>query len=190
MQPSLVVCRKCNAILKGNDSPHSEAVRVPDDWSFVQLKTSGEYGGKKFTVTGRVRLQLRNDYKNFWCCAFTTGEHMWLMESFASFTALAAGWTDFGGDVSALKAGSFHAINNTEYKGEYVEKCEALSFEGEIGEWNFFTPGFFMVQASNRNGDTMIFMIKPREATEFLSGKKVDINVLNLDNIIVWNEWK
>jgi hypothetical protein len=189
---TLLLCKNCGAIVfenvSGNIKP--KPARVPEDWSFVQLNTTGEYDGQTFTIVGRVRLQLRNDYKNFWCGAFRDGKSIWLMESFASFAIFDSAWQRYYGEASGLRAGAPVKITKDKnVRGEYVEKCEGISYEGEVGNWKIFYPGFFFVQASRTDGETAVFTIEAG-TVEFLPGKKVDIQKLNLKNIIAWNEWK
>jgi hypothetical protein len=188
----LLVCKNCSAIVfeNVNGAPRPDPTRVPADWSFVQMNTTGEYGGETFTVVGRVRLQLRNDYKNFWCGAFRDGRSLWIMESFASFSVFDNQWQEYNNEASNLRAGSpIRITKDKNVIGEYVEKCEGISYEGEVAGWKLFHPGFFFVQGSRTDGETAIFVNKAREV-EFLQGRKVEIQKLNLKNIIAWNEWK
>lgn len=191
-EAALLACKNCGAIVFENvkDEPKPEPSPVPGDWSFVQVGTTGEYNKETFTVVGRVRLQLRNDYKNFWCGAFRDGRHIWMMESFASFSVFEPEWHEYNREASSLRAGSpIRITKDRNVTGEYVEKCEGLSHEGEIGPWKLFHPGFFVVQGSRSDGQTAVFMNKAR-AVEFLLGQKMDIQQLNLKNILAWNEWK
>jgi hypothetical protein len=192
-EASLMVCKNCNTVILSTSSlvKNSKAAKVPDDWSFIQVGTTGEYDQEAFTIVGRVRLQLRNDYKNFWCGALESGKCIWLMESFASFSVLTSKWSDYSGNVSSLRSGLTISMNGAiKLTGEYVEKCEAISFEGEIANWKEVTPDFFFIQGSNPTGNTAVFTIRSKTKAEYLSGKKIEIQNLNLKNIVVWNEWK
>ena len=187
---TLLVCKSCSGIVFENVVSDIKPVpaRVPADWSFVQLNTTGEYDGNTFTVVGRVRLQLRNDYKNFWCCVLRNGKSLWMMDSFASFAVFVPEWEEF--KKGNLHAGALIKINSRlSVIGEYVEKCEGISYEGEIGNWKLFYPGFFFVQGSRNDGETAVFTTTKGEVV-LLRGKKVEVRKLNLKNIIAWNEWK
>jgi hypothetical protein len=165
---------------------------MPEDWSFVKIGSRGGYGEKTFTVVGRVRLQLQNDYKNFWCIALADGSHLWMMESFASFCIFGPHWNEYTGKLKKLYAGATSTISgDVKLTGEYVERCEKLSIEGEIAKWDFLRPGFFVIQCSNSNGNTALFTIDKNERQmEFLYGGKVPIEELKLTNIHEWPEWK
>lgn len=148
----LLICRHCGRVVLNNlaGGKKIEVAKVPEDWSFIQIGTTATHDSTPFTVVGRVRLQLRNDYKNFWCGAQADGECIWIAESFASFSIFRFPWTEYTGDEASLKAGGllkFSHDKTLKLRGEYVEKCEAISAEGEIGDWRLFDPGFFFVQA-------------------------------------------
>jgi hypothetical protein len=190
---ALLVCKNCNAIVVQN-CPQGRQIppeRIPVDWSFLQKGSTGSYKGAVFTLVGRIRLQLRNDYKNLWCAATKGGDYFWLMESFASFAVFQPVWQPWSNDVRSLHAGKPIKIQNDLFlKGEYVEKCEDISYEGEIGAWKLFSPGFFFIQASNNRGDTAIYLVPGSDPIEFLAGEKVLVEKLQLKNILAWNEWK
>jgi hypothetical protein len=190
---ALLTCKNCPAIVYQHSSLEQQipVARIPADWSFLQKGTSGVYKENTFTLVGRVRLQLRNDYKNLWCAYTKSGEYFWLMESFASFAAFQPVWQRYSNDVRTLHAGkSIKIQKDVSVKGEYVEKCEAISYDGEIGNWKLFSPGFFFIQASNNAGETAIYMVGGKNPIEFLAGEKVPVEKLQLKNILAWNEWK
>ena len=189
----MLICKNCGEIVyeKGVGGFRPQASPIPPDWSFIQLNTTGQYNEQPFTIIGRIRLQLRNDYKNFWCAALREGTGLWLMESFASFAIFPMIWHAYTNSVSDVRAGkTIHARGGLKLTGEYVEKCEGISYEGEIGSWKFFDPGFFFVQAANRENEVAVFTIVNKKSVDYLGGMKVTVESLNLKNIIVWDEWK
>jgi hypothetical protein len=156
------------------------------------MKTTGVYQTHNFTIVGRIRLQLRNDYKNIWCAALDHGKMIWIMESFASFSILNNQWNTFTKSASHLEAGKNIALKSDfKVKSEYVEKCESISYEGQLGPWKLFFPGFFFIQASNSNTkQTAVFIINGNDNIEYLGGAKTEVETLKLKNIIQWDEWK
>jgi hypothetical protein len=189
---SLIICRVCNEIVadavSGSEKP--VAASIPDDWSFLQIGTTGVYKEYKFTVIGRLRLQLRNDYKNFWCTLYDDGKCLWIAESFGSFALFTSSWQEVKNDLSQMHAGKKIILaNKVNLHAEYVEKCESISYAGEIGPWNLFHPDFFLIQASNTGGQTAFFTIQKKEGY-ILTGEKVTLEELNLNNILTWDEWK
>lgn len=190
-QSSLLVCKSCGEIIQDRSpSGKPPRTRVPEDWSFLQLGSTGQYQKQPFKIIGRIRLQLRNDYKNFWCAEYSNGKCLWLAESFASFSLFTADWKEYDKEANKLRAGTTIKLSSDEkLKGEYVEKCEGISYQGEAGPWKIFTPGFFVVQASAQGGKTAIFIVASG-SVEYVSGVKVSADTLKFQNIITWNEWK
>ena len=173
----------------GGSKPPSLA--PPEDWSFIKINTTGVYNQQAFTVVGRLRLQLRNEYKNFWSIGLQNGSSLWLMESFGSFAIFPAIWHDYKNAVSNLRAGkTIQVMKGLKLMVEYVEKCEDISCEGEIGSWKQFAPGFFVIQAANNTNEIALFTINNSTDVDYLGGLKVEYKHLNLNNIIGWDEWK
>lgn len=192
-EPSLLACKNCGAIIfeKIVRGLKPEASKIPEDWSFIQLGTTGQYQEHSFTVVGRIRVQLRNDYKNFWCAEYDQGKCLLIMESFASCAVFASPWHAYRKEPSKLRAGATIPLDAPlQPKGEYVEKCEDIGYQGEVGNWKFFYKGFFLVQASQPDGQTVVFALEPRKDVIYITGEKIVMEKLNLKNIVVWNEWK
>ncbi len=191
-ETDLIACRNCGGIVvsnvKGTEQPLPS--RMPPDWSFMQIGATGEYEGVGFSICGRIRLQLRNEYKNFWCAALPHALNLWIMESFGSFSVLSSRWHLFSGDVATLHAGKDYTLGDTALTGEYVEKIEGISYAGELGRWRAFVNQFFFVQGSNNRGDTAVFFVAPGGKIEYLAGKKVTPDALKLTNTQAADEWK
>jgi hypothetical protein len=191
LQHSLVACKNCGALvvntLPGLSISHHP---VPPDWSFICVGSSFNHDGKQYSVLGRVRLQLRNDYKNMWYCISSSGnENVWLMDSFGSLAIMRTEWREFKDHVSKLHAGHFIKVgNDSKIVGEFVEKCEEISYEGEVAEWHLAKPGFFFIQAGNARIVGVFTVVD--QLIHFVLGEKVELAALELKNIMEWNEWK
>jgi hypothetical protein len=191
-EPSLLACKNCYEIIASSDNIEKPLkAPVPSDWSFVQIGSTAEFKKIALRVIGRIRLQLRNEYKNFWCVEAGQGKCMWMMESFGSFAVLDPTWETYDGEVNKLRSGiPIDFRSGKRLTGEYVEKIEGLTYQGELGPWTEFLPGAFMVQASNADGVIAIYFIHSKEEIKFLAGEKISPENLKLANILMWNEWK
>ena len=191
---SLLICSNCKSLVYDtiDDINKPPMTRVPEDWSYVQIGTEFEYNNNSLRVVGRIRLQLRNDYKNFWCAALKDGMHVWIMESFSSFCILGSIWNEFNQSLEHLLAGHVVQLRgDLKLRSEYVEKCVGISYEGEIGKWEMFEPGdFYVIQCSNNQNNTAVFLVDDAHNIDYLTGGKIDVEKLNLKNIIQWDEWK
>src|SRR6187402_1195844 len=75
---SLLACRNCFEVIADNiTGTKPNTARIPDDWTFVQIGTQGEFNKHKFRIVGRIRMQLRNEYKNFWSAEYSNGKCFW-----------------------------------------------------------------------------------------------------------------
>ncbi|RAV97964.1 hypothetical protein DQQ10_26190 [Pseudochryseolinea flava] len=184
-------CRHCHEFIGAHNLPPIlRSDKFPDDWSFIQYGSAGKYKEHDFKIIGRVRLQLRNDYKNFWTAEYKNGELLWIVESFGSFGVFSGSWLDFQGNHKNLRAGKSIDIGALEkIFGEYVEKCEAIQYAGEIGPWRYFSPTFFLVQAGIANA-VALFTVRGNEQIQFMFGEKMTIEQLHFTNILQWDEWK
>lgn len=192
-EPKLISCLKCGAIIhdKTGSTPQPGKKQVPEDWSFVKIGTGGTWKNESFEVIGRIRLQLVNDYKNIWTALLPAGKMIWIIESFASFAVLQPKWENYNKDISKLKAGVIVPISEvSKFRGEYLEKCTSLTYEGENGDWRYLTSPFFLLQCSDPAGLVALIPIRPKSSVQYLSGEKVTADTLKLTNIITWNEWQ
>jgi hypothetical protein len=188
---SLVFCIDCgNLIASSPGFAHVTTESMPPDWSFLQLGSIVKVYEETFTLVGRVRLQLRNDYKNFWYGIAYAGARVWVMESFASIGIMNTTWYIYYGEANTLHAGGQIKPNKDfRVKGEFVEKCEAIHFQGEISDWNLFEPGFFFIQAANIDNGLAVFTVKGAEK-QYLMGHKISLEILEIEKMITWDEWK
>jgi hypothetical protein len=189
------VCPQCGTQAVVNDIVQPrEGLRtsapMPDDLSFVQLGTTGVLDGTPFEIIGRMRLQLRNDYKNFWCAVHQNGSGFWIAESFGSFAIYNGAWQPYNDNPAKLRSNQIIPLTEGDITGEYVERCEALSFRGELLPWDAVEPGWFVVQAGSKDMRSAFFVTKAYvKRIEYLLGRKVPVENLKLANTLAWNEW-
>jgi len=191
-QPNILVCVKCGSkIWESDHLANIQDITMPHDWSFIKIGTNGTYKDHYFTIIGKVRLQLRNDYKTFWCATYNNGKCLYISESFASLAVFQPNWRDYTGDISKLRAGNTIKLGaDSRITGEFVEKCEGLAFQGEIGPWKNYIPGFFVIQASNNSGHTALYFISADNTCTYSVGEKTDSKKLKLENIVDYHDWR
>ena len=119
------------------------------------------------------------------------GKCFYLAESFASLSVFEPNWKEYSGSMSKLRSGtSIKLSSDTKITGEFVEKCEGIAFQGEIGPWKNFKAGFFVIQASNNQGKIAIYFIDPDKSCVFIVGEKTDPKKLKLENIVDYHDWR
>ena len=132
---SLLACKNCYEIIACKDeTTRPPKSPIPADWSFVQIGSTAEFNKTPLKVIGRIRLQLRNEYKNFWCAEAGLGKCLWIVESFGSFAVFEPTWEKYNDKANKLRSGiSIVFKDNIRIIGEYVEMVEGVSYQGELG---------------------------------------------------------
>jgi hypothetical protein len=85
----MAVCEYCKtSVLKDADTVknYGKMSDVLEDYSPVQIGTSGVFGGRGFTVIGRIQLRYSAGMWNEWYLLFDDGAAAWLGDSSGLFT--------------------------------------------------------------------------------------------------------
>lgn len=85
----MAVCAYCKSTLvKDADSVKSIGTmsEVLEDYSPIQINTSGNVDGRSFTVVGRIQLRYRAGFWNEWYALDDHGEGAWLSDASGQYT--------------------------------------------------------------------------------------------------------
>lgn len=85
----MAVCGYCRAaVLKDADSVKDigKISSVLEDYSPIQIGTAGTYGGRGFSVVGRIQLRYEQGIWNEWFLLFDDGTNSWLGDSSGMYT--------------------------------------------------------------------------------------------------------
>jgi hypothetical protein len=194
-ESDLLVCPRCASTVVNEKKYTVQNTLMPDDWSIIQLGATGKYKDRHFQVIGRVRLQLRFEYKNFWCIWFDAERtYGWLVESFGSYFMCAGSVFDMTdrNDLKTIHAGDKFVLHgNVLVYIDYMDRCEWVSVEGEIAHWKDYKKGFQAVQAQNNDGIAGYFNIDVSASrARYIVGESTPLKDLNLKGIREWNEFK
>lgn len=194
-QSNLLVCPKCGTPIVNELNLELDDAAMPEDWSIIRLGTTGEYKERRFEVIGRVRLQLRQEYKNYWCIWFDSDQkYGWLAESFGKYAICEPDFfnLDDMGDIFSIKAGDkFELYGKSMVVVDYVDPCEWVSLAGEFAHWKTTQKRFISVQAQNDEGIIALFLLNQRtHRVNFIVGETATLSALSLKEIREWDEWK
>ena len=92
----MAVCEYCNTrVLKeaGAVRDLGKISSVLEDYSPIQIGTSGVLGGRPFNVVGRIQLRYSAGLWNEWYLLFDDGSSSWLGDSSGMYVVTAAGST-------------------------------------------------------------------------------------------------
>jgi uncharacterized membrane protein YeaQ/YmgE (transglycosylase-associated protein family) len=145
----VIICTHCYAPIKITDGYLTSRINLlvtRDDSSPIQIGTTGEWKGRKFEITGRVRCVFDEGYTNNWTMVFDGGDMLMLVESYGLFAVYEK--TVLEKDVSfSVIARMQYEIEteelnvNKHYTLERRTVCQNIEIEGEA--WLFDEEGQF-----------------------------------------------
>ncbi len=83
------VCEYCQStLLKSGEAIKNlgKMADVLEDYSPIQIGTSGQFAGKEFTVIGRIQLRYSAGFWNEWYIIYNDGTTAWLSDASGQFT--------------------------------------------------------------------------------------------------------
>ncbi|OWW22676.1 DUF4178 domain-containing protein [Noviherbaspirillum denitrificans] len=113
----MAVCEYCKStVLKDADTVKDmgRMSDVLDDYSPIQVGTSGRYGSQGFTVIGRIQLRYDNGLWNEWHVLFDDGNPGWLSDASGQYTLT----FDKAGAATQIAFDDIHAASLYSILGE------------------------------------------------------------------------
>ncbi|PZR41679.1 MAG: hypothetical protein DI538_00500 [Azospira oryzae] len=185
----LLMCPSCQEFIYGN-AIKGTAGKMPADWSWIKMGTTGVYDKKKFSITGRVRIQTQHDVMNLWC-ARCEDKSIWINHTTDSLRVYGK-YTAVYVEVKKNPVGEMIRISDKyslrcESKGE----CNQLHAEGEVSSLPIEGKNFEVLKASNATGNSaLIFKTTGDGPSPFLWGAIMEADDLKFQNTIALDEWK
>ncbi|MES2299657.1 MAG: DUF4178 domain-containing protein [Pseudomonadota bacterium] len=154
----MAVCEFCQAtLMKELDAVKDigKMSAVLEDYSQIQIGTSGKFGGRPFAVIGRIQLRWAAGMWNEWYLLFEDGSTSWLGDSSGLYTltterAMAGALPAFGD----IMPGRRFSIGGSGYTASEVRNAECIGGQGElpfkVGQ------GWQAKVADFRNGSTFL----------------------------------
>ena len=149
----LAICPYCHThVTKDEEKINSfgKKSEIVQDFSKIQIGTTGDYRGEQFTVIGRVQIKYTYGYWNEWYILFSNGLTGWLsdvMDEYSITLELNQKNFDFlkknlklefrniidFPDFDELEVDKYYLINNTSFYCIDLSVAKILGAEGEIG---------------------------------------------------------
>ncbi len=132
----MAVCEYCKTtVLKDVDSVKNlgKMSDVLEDYSPIQLGTSGIFGGRSFTVIGRIQLRYSDGLWNEWYVMYDDGKAAWLGD--ASGQYMLTSEVQGGSNVpqfSALIPAHSYSIGGHSYIASDVRTADCIGGQGEL----------------------------------------------------------
>jgi hypothetical protein len=132
----MAVCEYCKTtVLKDADAVKDlgKMSSVLEDYSPIQIGTTGTHGGRPFTVVGRIQLRYAAGTWNEWYLLFDDASTSWLGDSSGLYTLTAQ--RKVGGELpgwSELAVGRVYTVAGERYTAAEVRNAECVGGQGEL----------------------------------------------------------
>jgi len=132
----MAVCEYCHStLLKDAESVKDigKMAQVLEDYSPIQINTSGEYQGKHFTVVGRIQLRYDDGFWNEWYVMFDDGNGAWLSDASGQYVfTIVQGSPSSVPPFEQLKPGTGLTMKGTRFVASDVRTARCVAGQGEL----------------------------------------------------------
>lgn len=185
----LITCRSCQCLIKGDVNLPDQFFKMVDDWSYLQIGSTGSYNQQSFEITGRVRIQLRNDFRNLWCAAYGQST-LWISQSLESLDFFSGEFKPFPIPFSRPKAGMYIEVSDiVKVKTDQVDACHSVRMEGEIATFPYPNGIFLFIHAGNLVNDTALILRHSDHDLQFLWGESKLREEIMFDRTRQFHDW-
>ena len=132
----MAVCEFCKTtVLKDADSVRNlgKMSEVLEDYSPLQIGTSGQFAQRGFSVIGRIQLKYADGYWNEWYVLFDDGSNAWLSDASGQYTLTFAKPTDVALPLfEKLVPGHVMTLSGQVYATSDVRTAQCTGGQGEL----------------------------------------------------------
>jgi len=132
----LAVCEYCRATLldlDGKIENLGKMAELAEDRSRLQVDAQGVYGGKCFTVVGRIQLQYESGLWNEWFLLFDDAGTGWLSEADGAYALTFPRASPAGAPAfSTVRPGDDLVLAGTTWTVSNIENAVCVAGEGEL----------------------------------------------------------
>jgi hypothetical protein len=185
----LIICQHCRHQITNRDIRDEKEFDMPDDLSTLQIGTTGIYKAQSFVITGRIRFQLKTDFRNLWCARYGD-KTIWIGQSLESVGFFTPPFMEHTYQFDSLRAGVFvEFTDDIKLKCEMMEPCIDVRYEGEISRFPYPNAKITLIQASNTKGNTALIFKNRSGQLHYLWGELMLVYGYKFDNLKKWAEW-
>lgn len=132
----MAVCEFCKTtLLKDADSVRSlgKMSEVLEDYSPLQIGTSGQFAQRGFSLIGRIQLKYADGYWNEWYALFDDGSNGWLSDASGQYTMTFAKATDVALPLfERLVPGHVMSLSGQVYATADARTAQCTAGQGEL----------------------------------------------------------
>jgi uncharacterized Zn finger protein (UPF0148 family) len=132
----MAVCEYCHStLLKDAESVKDigKMSQVLEDYSPIQINSSGEYHSRHFTMVGRIQLRYDDGFWNEWYVLFDDGSGGWLSDASGQYVfTLAQGAPSSIPQFEQLKPGVGITMKGNRFVASDVRTARCVAGQGEL----------------------------------------------------------
>ena len=173
------ICGYCQATVVKDAESVKDLGRmsaVLEDYSPIQIGTSGKYGGKAFDVLGRIQLRYDAGMWNEWYLAFNDGSFGWLGDSSGLFSMTIekpelaqAGLPAF----DTIQIARSYTLGDKAYTAAETRNAECIAGQGELPF--AVGPGYTIQTADFRRGNVFLTLDYSDDTPKVYFGQAVTL---------------
>jgi uncharacterized protein (DUF983 family) len=173
------ICSYCQAtVVKDAESVKDLGTMssVLEDYSPIQIGTSGKYGGKAFDVLGRIQLRYAAGMWNEWYLVFDDGSIGWLGDSSGLYTVTTEKAELAGSNLPAFSQiviGNSYNIAGKAFTAAETRHAECIAGQGELPF--AIGPGYPIQTADFRRGGAFLTLDYSDDAPRLYFGQAVTL---------------
>lgn len=182
----LAVCPYCQSTLlrdAGSVRDIGKMAALLDDYSPLQIASSGVWRGRQFTVVGRIQLQYDAGVWNEWHVLFDNGESGWLADSVGQYVlTLSQGRRDDAPAFDRLRPGQPWRLGKDTFVFCDIRQARCVAVEGELPRQ--LQPGYDAPVADARCGGRFLTLdYSDGHQPQLYLGEAVTLKQLNMQRL-------
>ncbi|NEX61869.1 DUF4178 domain-containing protein [Noviherbaspirillum galbum] len=131
----MAVCEYCQStLLKDADSVRNigKVAEALEDYSPIQITTSGSYENRAFSVVGRIQLRYDAGYWNEWYVLFDDGSDGWLSDASGQYVMTVPAQDPSPPAFDSLHPGQAHQHGGDTWFVSDIRTARCISWNGEL----------------------------------------------------------
>ncbi|MFN3403815.1 MAG: hypothetical protein ACK40G_06950 [Cytophagaceae bacterium] len=189
-----LACSKCNiAYSKSEDGFTWMKItnNMPEDMSPLKVGAMGYIGDIKIDITGRIRYEFKEGYRNHWMAVNNANEFYWIVEAYGTYAWLK--YSEVKIEPSKLlkfKPGSVFEISGKKhFHVNYISNITGFFIEGEIALPFQPVDDFITLEMSNPWFEMVIVDAISRDKIFASTGKYQEFDDFKFSNTRLLDEW-
>jgi Domain of unknown function (DUF4178) len=176
----MAVCEFCKTTLlkdAGSVRDLGKMSEVLEDFSPLQIGTSGQFGGKSFSLIGRIQLRYSEGFWNEWYALFDDGSNGWVSDGSGQFTVTISKVVDGPLPLfEKLVPGHLARLGGVSFITADVRTAQCTGGQGELPFK--VGPGYQARVADFRANDRFLTLDYSEPTTRLYLGQAVELGAL------------